>query len=228
MFIKRLKEGQFQKCDDVFNGEQIQWSKNQTKNLSLFNEALKRHYRPSRTGGHVSWHPEQEKIYHEIAKMDFVKTICEVGFYAGHSAFIWLNSNPKVKVFSFDRGGVFEIANELKVIFPHRFQLILGPSQKTVPEFHIKNTNVKCDIVFIDGSKRTTDHIQDFNNLYKMVNVREPNMITIDDTDIDSVLMPWQEHVKKGKAEQFLHCNDKPHLSRGLHIKHAYVIGRFL
>jgi len=33
-----------------------------------------------------------------------MRTVCEVGFNWGHSAALWLDSNPNVRVLSFDRG----------------------------------------------------------------------------------------------------------------------------
>ena len=42
--------------------------------------------------------------YFEVARGPSVKTLCETGFNAGHSAAIWMNANPEARMFSFDLG----------------------------------------------------------------------------------------------------------------------------
>ena len=80
-------------------------------------------------------------------------TVCELGFNAGHSSILFLETLPKAKVFSFDIGeGTFTIPNKdmLKGVYGPRFEFVLGDSAKTLPGFV---GEVECDVAFADGQK---------------------------------------------------------------------------
>ena len=98
--------------------------------------------------------PQHEKLtltYQELARLEFVHTVCEIGFNVGQSAITWLTAKPDLKLYSFDIGGKLpeKMGRALEKLFPDRFKLTIGDSTKTVPLWI--EQGVKCDIVFIDG-----------------------------------------------------------------------------
>lgn len=47
---------------------------------------------------------EQAHYYAAVGRLPFVRTVCEIGFNAGHSATMWLTSQPNLRLQSFDIG----------------------------------------------------------------------------------------------------------------------------
>ena len=79
-----------------------------------------------------------------------IKTAMEIGFNAGHSAEIFLRTNPSLHLTSFDLGVHDYVAtakNYIDEIYPLRHTLILGDSTKTIPA----HTPTTYDLIFIDG-----------------------------------------------------------------------------
>jgi len=101
----------------------------------------------------VRKHTEHQLDYYQhIASGSFARTVCEVGFNAGHSTLLWLNSHPNIHVYSFDEddrcvktGAAFVYKRFLK-----RFHLLLGEPLVTLPLFAKQYPHVKCDIIHID------------------------------------------------------------------------------
>ncbi|CAN0191442.1 unnamed protein product, partial [Ectocarpus fasciculatus] len=92
---------------------------------------------------------------------DRVRTICEVGFNAGHSSLNWLlNSHPSTRVLAFDLGAheyVGAARDFLQAVFPGRLELVLGDSIETVPAHTAADAAAGrdprvCDLVFVDGN----------------------------------------------------------------------------
>jgi predicted O-methyltransferase YrrM len=79
-----------------------------------------------------------------------IKTAMEIGFNAGHSADIFLSTNPSLHLTSFDLGvhKYVSVAKEyIDKTYPLRHTLILGDSTQTIPA-HEQTT---YDLIFIDG-----------------------------------------------------------------------------
>lgn len=110
----------------------------------------------------------QTDFYARIAASPAIRTICEVGFNAGHSTAIWLTSNPTAIVYSFDlfdrswKKGATEI---LQRLFPNRLNLIRGSSVQSVPQWRVANEQVRCDLIHVDGMHSYMNVIADFLNL---------------------------------------------------------------
>ncbi len=160
----------------------------------------------------------QQRIYHEIAKLDFVQTVCDSGFDAGFSAFTWLNSNPKIKLYSFDPGkypyfnAVYNILNKM---FPGRFLLTTGATAKTLPGFQRGHPEIKCNLIVIPNRHidRKTPYVV-FNNFGNMVNRSYPyNMILVEDWTKkvykvgDSI---WKKQIQSKKVGEIFRCNNRP------------------
>lgn len=78
-----------------------------------------------------------------------VKNILEIGLNGGHSMAIFLLSNPKLEVLSFDiceHNYVKEIGNYYKN--KYNFNFVAGNSLITVKEY---NNDIKYDVIHIDG-----------------------------------------------------------------------------
>ncbi len=106
------------------------------------------------------------------------------GFNAGHSAFMWLNSNPHLHLYSFDLGEhsySWVMADQLQLLFPGRLNVTFGDSTKTLVEFHKKNPHILCDLVVIDGGHLGNVPQKDFENFAKMVDVTGDHLLIFDD-----------------------------------------------
>ena len=83
-----------------------------------------------------------------------VHNVLEIGFLAGHSAEMFLKMNSYVNVTSVELGAFQSVACGKKYIdknYPKRHTLLKGDSNEIIPIF-VENTNIKFDIILIDGS----------------------------------------------------------------------------
>lgn len=83
-----------------------------------------------------------------------IERVLEIGFLAGHSAELFLKMNPYVNVTSIELGAFQSVGCGKKYIDKHyykRHTLLKGDSKEIIPIF-VENTNIKFDIILIDGS----------------------------------------------------------------------------
>jgi hypothetical protein len=119
----------------------------------------------------------ERMIYYSLASLPCVKTICEVGFNAGHSALLWLHANPKAEVIMFDifthnysaKGEAF-LRDHASLNAAKRLVIYKGDSNSTLRHFHSTNPLKKCDIISVDGAHHHDAVIQDFRNMKKLAN----------------------------------------------------------
>tara|TARA_B100001109_G_scaffold255078_1_gene256633 strand:+ start:180 stop:974 length:795 start_codon:yes stop_codon:yes gene_type:complete len=84
-------------------------------------------------------------------------TVCEVGFNAGLSALLLLESMPHARVLSFDLGD-FPWARPADAMLRKQYGtarfpgVVFGDAVKRVPE-HAAEHAFRCDLVFVDGDK---------------------------------------------------------------------------
>tara|TARA_Y100000389_G_scaffold165984_1_gene170388 strand:+ start:416 stop:2896 length:2481 start_codon:yes stop_codon:yes gene_type:complete len=99
----------------------------------------------------------QVKKHEEMFLFNIDKTVhnvLEIGFLAGHSAEMFLKMNSYVNVTSVELGAFQSVACGKKYIdknYPKRHTLLKGDSNEIIPIF-VENTNIKFDIILIDGS----------------------------------------------------------------------------
>jgi predicted O-methyltransferase YrrM len=90
-----------------------------------------------------------------ICDVEQVKNVLEVGFLAGHSAELFLKLNDHIKVTSIDES-VLQSVNVGKeyidVNYPERHTLIKGNSNDILKDNVMTQTEMKYDIILIDGS----------------------------------------------------------------------------
>ena len=143
--------------------------------------------------GHLASSEHQLSFYFEVAKAPYVKTVCEVGFNAGHSAAVFLIANPNAHVISFDLGQFDYSIRNLKLLqelYPERFTYVLGDSAISVPAFAAQHPHLKCDLIAIDGDHSERGALADIMNMAKLAACR--NWVLVDDTGFKEVNSAWQ------------------------------------
>ncbi|GAX81192.1 hypothetical protein CEUSTIGMA_g8625.t1 [Chlamydomonas eustigma] len=127
------------------------------------------------TKGNIGEVPAEVARYSAVASSPNVKTICEIGFNAGHSSIVLLTANPLAKLYSFDLFS-FPFSARcrwlLQKLFPNRFHYIMGSSFDTLPWFKDKHgAQVVCDVFSIDGDHSYEGCMTDMVNAFKLMNV---------------------------------------------------------
>src|SRR6218665_310870 len=181
--------------------------------------------------GHSQLLPEQYKALHYMAGLKFVRTICETGFNYGHSSFNFLTASDKAVVHSFDIGShpyTKQMANYLSAKFPGRFFIRYGDSTASVPEFVQKNSDIRCDLIFVDGCHSYPVAKSDLETLMKIAS--NDNIIVMDDFPTTSYQgvqygKAWEELVAKGSIEEIMRCKFREIVSKHAS-EAAFVIGR--
>lgn len=110
--------------------------------------------------GFTSFEGYCEEIRGQVADLKMlvsnpaIHTVMEIGFNAGHSAELFLSTNPNTTVTSFDLG-VHEYGVHAKkyidTTYPSRHSLEIGDSTIIIPEYIKKNPGKTFDLIFIDG-----------------------------------------------------------------------------
>ncbi len=158
----------------------------------------------------------QQRIYHEIAKFDFIKTICDSGFNAGYSAFTWLNSNNKTKLYTFapENFDYFsDVYDILKKMFPGRFKLTTGGPANTLPRFQQNHPEIECNLAVMANTHKDikTPH-RIFRHFDNMMNRTYPyHLLLMEDWTKkvykvgDSI---WEKKVESSHVGQVFRCNN--------------------
>lgn len=176
--------------------------------------------------GHSGQLKEQQMVYVKLAQLPFVKTICETGFNAGHSALIWLTANVDAEVYSFDMGEheyAKKMAKHLQNKYPGRLMVTWGDSTKTLPQFKRDHPEVNCDLIVVDGGHTVPVATADFSNLRNLAS--DTNIVVFDDYPSERSLGPrlapvWETQVRSGTLAEQYACSINPY--RG------FALGHFL
>ena len=124
--------------------------------------------------GNIPWYELQTYYYASAVVSPSVRTICEVGFGAGHSTVLYLSMNPLAHVYTFD---FFPRNASYGNVMPEQYTYVqaavkfidakfaeghwtrvVGDSNDTITQFALANPSVTCDFISIDGS-HTSPHI---------------------------------------------------------------------
>ena len=129
--------------------------------------------------GSIAAHRNQIDFYYRTATSPAVRTICEVGFNAGHSTAVWLAANPAAIIHSFDLFRANYSTQTLSYLqgrFPGRIISHSGDSTRSVPATPL---SPPCDLVHVDGRHSYLNVVQDFVNL--LVKSRDDALFLFDD-----------------------------------------------
>ena len=135
--------------------------------------------------GHIAHCSQKIKFFFDVMKSSpQIKQVCEIGFNAGHSALTWLVGMPDAKVLSFDLG-VHEyttVARDvLQAKYPGRLELVLGDSADTVPRYLAQHPELRCNVIFIDGSHKYGPVVQDLLNIAPAADHEYGHVLIMDD-----------------------------------------------
>ena len=122
------------------------------------------------------------------------KNLLEIGLNGGHSMAIFLLSNPKLEVLSFDiceHNYVKDVANYYKS--KYNFNFIEGNSLITVKEY---NHDKKYDIIHIDGGHQEKCVVNDLINCKKFAH--KDTLMIFDDTNATGISRIINKYCKEG------------------------------
>jgi predicted O-methyltransferase YrrM len=171
----------------------------------------------------------------KLAGKPDVKVIGEIGFNCGCSSYAFLEASPENLVYSFDLAefSYVEAAKQhIDDTFPGRHLLIRGNSVQTVPEFHLGNSQMKFDLIFIDGCHDFEFVRADLLNMRKMAT--QNTILVIDDITPwkpwcgVGTTLAWLEALWLGKVVQLTYVKEgregAPMAPPG---NRAWVVGRY-
>ncbi len=220
-------------CQDLFPGLSRNFS-------AMWSEEMLRKYRDFSNATNALNYMEgfsaqlhtQALTYIHLVRAPFVKTVCETGFHAGHSTFLWLASNPNIHVFSFDAGEydyARPMAELLSTMFAARLTLTWGDSVQTIPQFRKYNPGVTCDVIVVDGGHTATVAQSDMMNFRHMAT--EKNILLFDDYpsrmyNFNQTLgQVWEREKQSGNIKEIFKCSFAPDLNRGFSVG-QFQLGR--
>ena len=132
-----------------------------------------------------------------LAKIENHKNILEIGFNAGHSTLIFLLSHPTSKIYCFDtcQHPYTKLCFEyLSVNFPGRLELIEGKSVEQLSGFKLKNKDLICDIIHIDGDHEISNANGDFFHTLSYANFK--SFLIFNDTHLAWLKMLWDGYIR--------------------------------
>ena len=215
-------------CSELYPNER--YSEHFQKKQKLFNQIVAEQKRLTKDfEGNVGQYKGQARFYHHLANMGFVRTVCEIGFNFGHSAFLWVAGNQKTMLYSFDlvvHKYVRGMVDHFKGEYQDRFNIIYGDSTITVPAFSKQKPYVKCDVLVVDGGHEYWLAKADLENMRRLANP-ERNIVIFDDfpstdSDFNEILgQAWAEMKAEGKIKELLRC-----MSGGS--THGFSVGHYV
>lgn len=176
-------------CSDLFTDNQLSYyPESYLKSRRDFNKHLREvlmDHNVVGIEGHSGQLLQQQMFYWHLATDPSVKTVCEIGFNAGHSALLWLSANEHLSLYSFDINHhryTKPMAEYIQARFPKRFAVIYGPSIMTVPVVAQLGL-VQCDICVVDGAHTKDMAMADIFNMRMLAH--DGTLLVIDDTAKD-------------------------------------------
>lgn len=133
--------------------------------------------------------PGQRRMFVEgLKEYAGFQKIAEIGFNAGHTSEIFLESARNSKVVSFDINQHFytkPAADFMQAKYGDRFQFVEGDSQKTVKAYFKAHPDEKFDLIYIDGCHLFDFCMNDIINCKSLAH--KDTVLWIDDADFIDV-----------------------------------------
>jgi predicted O-methyltransferase YrrM len=132
--------------------------------------------------GHCQGVPKQVELIKRLASQPNIVNVLEIGFNGGHSAEVFLSTNPNIKLISVDIGIHKYVQEGKKFIdskYPKRHTLIIGDSRNAVPSYTAIANNMKFDLIFIDGGHQYEIAKEDIINCHKLAH--KDTIVLMDD-----------------------------------------------
>ena len=158
--------------------------------------------------GNVGGLSDEVNFLIKYAQKPGVKTICEIGFAAGHSSSAMLWANPTATLHSFDDESLGWAHEQLRYVnksFHGRVRRYAGDSTNTVPAFQ-----GHCDLMFVDGRHDGNGPKIDFEN--SITKMASGSYLLADDVNVLSfpdVVTAWSS-LKTGNLIEEIECFTHP------------------
>jgi predicted O-methyltransferase YrrM len=135
--------------------------------------------------------------------------VMEIGFNAGHSSETFLKNNNNLLLTSFDLGDhkyMYFGKKYINRVYPNRHLLIIGNSTTTIPCYIKDHSNVKFDVIFIDGGHDYETAKSDIENCFHLAH--KDTIVILDDTIFNNEwskghtvgpTRTWIEHLEQNK-----------------------------
>jgi len=159
--------------------------------------------------GHVMVSRKKFTGLHYLAQLEFVQNICETGFNAGHSSFVFLTANPRAVVHTFDAGFhryTRPMASYMTRTFPGRFHFHLGDAKRQIQIFIRSNPSFRCDLIFVDGGHDITNVFSDLSYLAQVAS--DTNIIIADGAGDLGIGLAWSKLCNDSVIDE-IHCSFK-------------------
>lgn len=128
--------------------------------------------------------------------------IVEIGFNAGHSSLLMLAAHPTVRILAFDLGEhayTIPCYEALSSAFPGRIELILGRSQRTLPDYARTRGGCIADLLHIDGDHSPAGAKADLQNAAMLA--RPGAWVVFDDVCFSPLKAVWNEAHRNGLVD---------------------------
>jgi hypothetical protein len=184
--------------------------------MSVFNNYIATEVQPKFAEGHSGQWPFQMQFNFALSSL-FAELsprfqVCEVGFNLGHSAHTWLLSSNHTNVLSFslDTPHARVIADYLNRRYNDRLSMVWGNTMSTLPQFDIRNPEVKCDLMFVDGGHQYQFAFSDLNHM-RLLARRGLNIVVFDDSPCEAPFCvgpnnAWDTCVRGHLLKQLSQC----------------------
>lgn len=172
--------------------------------------------------------PKQVERLKELIKKDNIKSVMEIGFNAGHSAQLFLSTNPNIHLTSFDIGihDYMKIGKEyIDATYPNRHTLIVGDSTINVPKYIKENVNKKFDLIFIDGGHEYGVAKADVKNCKLLAH--KDSIVIIDDV-VKSGIRSWNFGPNRVYGEEVKNNNLKDCILEEYGAGRGMVYGKYV
>ena len=185
-FISSFEPALLEKMDNFYGSE-------------LLGTIIDLHYDKIIMEGGSSFYLNKLRTILKLFELPHVKTVCETGYNLGHSAALAFIANPNMTVISFDMATHLSTVHSVALLqekFPGKLVVVLGDSQKSVPDYFSNNKDAVCDVVLVDGGHEGNIPISD------LINFRKASKGTDGRIDVEKRLEDFRVKIEEAASEE--------------------------